>query len=140
MQTLHYIYKKQQLDPELILVLFVFIVMRTLTFVRALGWRLHAERLFPVIPYGRRQLFDSRQEGGYFPNVLFAESLAPGGHAGVAHTSTDCIVNVPLGIIEGTEDELRHRRVKRLGDDARFSIQCAMAESTVHGVHLHAIN
>src|SRR5580692_5397568 len=93
---------------------------------RALGRRTHAISLLPVILYFRRQFLNAREKCRHLPDVLIADRLTPGRHAGVTNSGADSVIDMPFGIIERVENELRHRRVKRLLERAGFVVERAM--------------
>src|SRR5947208_4293323 len=76
--------------------------------------RRDAKVRFPVLLNWRWKLVQSRQKRGQFPHVLITEGMAPCRHSGVTNPSSDGVVNMPLGIIESIENELRRRRVHRV--------------------------
>src|ERR1700728_376182 len=75
--------------------------------------RLDPEAGFPIFLHRRWKLIEVGEQHGDLPHVLLAESFVPGGHAGVAHTGTDGVEDVPLRIVGRVGDEIRRRRIKR---------------------------
>src|SRR5580692_10001488 len=78
--------------------------------------------LGPIILHSRRQGCDPREEARDLPHVWLAERVAPGGHARIANTVANNIVGMPLRIINWIENELRHRRIKRMFQRARLIV------------------
>ena len=64
----------------------------------------------------------------------------PGGHAGVANSGADGVVDVPFGIVERLADELRGAGVERPSDDTLLFIETAMTEGAVHRIELDAVD
>ena len=76
---------------------------------------------------------------GDLPHVLIGESFVPGGHACVTDAGADGVEDVPLGIVGRIGDEIRRRRIERVGESGGLAVESSVAESAVHGVELHAI-
>ena len=81
-----------------------------------------------------------REKSSYFPAVLLAESLVPGGHPGVADARRDGVIDVPLGVVERMQNDLRHRRVEGMLQRAGLVVEGAVADGAIHGVDLHAVD
>jgi hypothetical protein len=115
------------------------IVVLVRAFTR-MALRRDAKVRFPVLLNCRWKLVQSRQKRGQFPHVLITECMAPCRHPGVTNTSSDGVVNMPLGIIERIENELRRRRVHRVLEQAGLVIQSSVAHRAIHGVKLYSID
>src|SRR3954471_3799289 len=102
--------------------------------------RRDAEVRLPVLLNCRRKLVQTRQKRGQFPHVLLAEGMAPCRHSGVTNTSSDGVINMPLGIIERIENDLRRRRVHGVLEQAGLVIQSSVAHRAIHGVKLYSID
>src|SRR5437899_11895293 len=79
-------------------------------------------------------------EDGYLPDVLVAESLGPGRHAGVADAVANRIVVEPFRIIGRILNQLRGWRIERTGQRRRLPVERAVAARAVHRVDLHSID
>ena len=82
----------------------------------------NAKVRLPVLLNCRRKLVQSRQKRGQLPHVLITEGMAPCRHSGVTNTGSDGVVNMPLGIVERIENELRRRRVHGVLEQAGLVI------------------
>src|ERR1700693_4642474 len=103
------------------------------------GWCRHAEGGLPIVLHGGGQFFHVRDEAGYFPHVLLAESFLPRGHAGVTDASADGVEDVPLGVVGRIGDEVGSGWVEGVGERDGLAVESTMADGTVHSVELHAI-
>src|SRR4029077_672818 len=120
--------------------MFVLVVVRVIGMF-ALGFGSgDAEGVLPVILSGCWPLLHVRYEHGDFPDVLGAESLVPGGHAGVADAVANRIVVEPFRIIGRILNQLRWRRIERTGQGRRLLVERAVAARAVHRVDLHSID
>src|SRR6185369_1365351 len=97
-------------------------------------------RFLPIVLHRRRKFLDARQEGRDFPHVRFTQSLVPGGHPGVADAGAHGVVNVPLGIVHGLDDQLRSWRVAGPPEVAGFVVEVAVTSGAVHGVDFHSVD
>jgi hypothetical protein len=102
--------------------------------------RRDAKVRFPVLLNCRWKLVQSRQKCSQFPHVLIVEGMAPRRHSGVTNPRSDGVVNMPLGIVERIENELRRRRVHGVLEQAGLVIQSSVAHRAIHGVKLYSIN
>src|SRR5689334_2071275 len=114
----------------LVAFLFAFLLFR-------FRWR--TEVRLPVLLRSGRKLVQVSEEHGYFPHVIAAECLVPGGHARVADASADGIEDVPIGVVRRIGNEIRWWWIKGRCERRRFAIKSSVAESAVHGIELHAI-
>src|SRR5579862_8918277 len=90
------------------------------------GWsRRTAKGLLPIILDRRRKLLDARQEGSHLPHIRFTQSLVPCGHSGIADAGANGVEDMPLGIIDGVDDQLRSRRVEGCPERAGLLVEVA---------------
>src|SRR6185369_9847994 len=134
---LHYIYSAQRARLQHAAFL---IVMPVLFPFGVNGGRRDPGGFFPIVLHGRRQFFDAREEGSDFPHVLVAQGLVPCGHTGVADTGADGVVDMPLGIIQGMNNQLGRRRVEGTIERTGFVVEASVTQGAVHGVDFHSID
>ena len=118
----------------MVLVAFVLVM-----FLSAGRWG-YADRGLPEFLRRWGEFLHVREEERDLPDVLIAEYLVLCGHAGIADPVANDVVVVPVGIVRGMHDELRHRRIKGSGLRRWLPVETSVAAGTVHGVDLHPVD
>src|ERR1041385_1203172 len=67
--------------------------------------------LFPIVLDTWGQLIEMREEACNLPDILLAERFVPCRHSGVTHARTDRVEEVPFGVVERIENNLRGWRI-----------------------------
>src|SRR5438270_205711 len=116
-------------------------ILMMVPLMRFAGWlRGYSKGFLPVIFGAGWQLLDAGQKGSHLPHILLTQSLAPGGHPGVADSGANGVEDVPLGIIQRLKNQLRRRRIETVLQRAAFFVKRSVTQGAAHGVDLHAID
>src|ERR1039457_6953798 len=91
------------------------------------GLRGNTVGFFPVVPYRGRKFSQVREEPSNLPAILLAQGAIPRGHARVADTASNGVVEVPLRVVERVENDLGHGRVEGMlerSEERRVGKEC----------------